>query len=270
MQDRPVCCDENNEPSLQWKIRRFATMAVKENDGRLHNRWWEHNRYMAYHFNRLTRNNLYHKARAFCSSQGLEGDTSNFLNKIHENPSKFRQGIKTQLNKQAGSAQYFYKQRKKLESILEQLGLPTVFLTLSCADMQDPMMHQFMHSAKGLLHKLADNPHISCEVFIRKLKDLFKYYLDDSLGILWKWLRYEFQNRYAIHAHALLKLMNEPRLEVEVRGKTRVCNGLAELGGLCIEGFEAERKMKKLSATPKSRKENAEEIKDLKTVSSFF
>ena len=121
--------------------------------------------------------------------------------------------------------------------------------------MHDPYMHRFMHSEKGLLNKVADNPHISCEVFVRKLKDLFKYYLDDGLDVLWKWLRYEIQNRYAIHAHVLLKLLNEPFLEAKIRGKDQKFEGLAQIGKCAIKGWRAGRKMKKIKRRTKEEKE---------------
>ena len=45
------------------------------------------------------------------------------------------------------------------------------------------------------------------------LNILFDTWLSKIYDIKWKFIRYEFQNRGCIHAHILLKLNDEPKLD---------------------------------------------------------
>ena len=60
--------------------------------------------------------------------------TKDFIDIIRKDPNKFEMSMKSSISKFPGSKSYWAKMRKFLETIIKQKGMPTLFLTFSCAD----------------------------------------------------------------------------------------------------------------------------------------
>ena len=134
---------------------------------------------------------------------------------IQKDPKRFEQSLKSSLSKFPGSKSYWSKQRKFLESIIEQKGMPTLFMTFSCADTHNLIIQKFMNTfpSSNRTNKtlnVAYNSQIVKIVFEQMLEDFFTLYLEKVHPIQYKFIRSEFQNRGTIHVHCLLKLKHEP------------------------------------------------------------
>ena len=96
---------------------------------------------------------------------------------------KFEKSLKTSLSKFPGSKSYWTKQRKFLESIIKSKGMPTLFLTFSCADTHNSIIQRFMHTFPNTNRSnktlnVAYNSQIVKEVFERMINDFFDVYLN--------------------------------------------------------------------------------------------
>ena len=104
-------------------------------------------------------------------------------------------------------------------------------MTVSCADIHNPIIQNQMHSHLNSIINVSENPHVVDEVFGIMLNNLFEEWLKKNYNIKWHFIRYEYQNRGTIHAHIILKLSDEPSIGDH--------HGLIALGNLCIAGYEA-------------------------------
>ena len=130
-----------------------------------------------------------------------------------------------------GSPQYLYKQRKSLEAIMENDGMPTLWFTLSMADNHWSDLQSLFHrDARG--HRtpwpehnseqdraqwrrrfVRKHPHIVDAFFQQRVDELIKHiFATTGLAVEWHWYRIEYQGRGAPHAHGCLRLKRAPNL----------------------------------------------------------
>ena len=132
-----------------------------------------------------------------------------------------------------GSDAYWYKAKDDLKAIISQVGPPTVFFTLSCAEYHRPEFHHLFEnktieelSPTERQSNVLQNPHILDWLFTERTDRFVKYWLYDSLGASQHWYRYEYAvQRGSIHCHGVAKLKNDP--------------GLCVLTELAMKGFLA-------------------------------
>ena len=132
-----------------------------------------------------------------------------------------------------GSNSYWHKAKEDLRATIAQVGPPTIFFTLSCAEYHWPEFHKLFcdphseHIQPAIRQQnVLENPHILDWFFTERTDRFVKFWLKESLGASWHWYRYEYAvQRGSIHCHGVAKLKNDP--------------GLCELTEIALQGFLA-------------------------------
>ena len=121
-----------------------------------------------------------------------------------------------------GTMNWKLSKRMELYDIVDFIGLPTFFITLSAADLHWPDLHVLMqrHEAGNIPNyseevddagrngRVNRNPHMVDAFFVRRVKTFLKHVVGDNLKN--HWYIYEWQHRGSIHAHGLLWLHDAP------------------------------------------------------------
>lgn len=136
------------------------------------------------------------------------------------------------VKKVRGTRPYWFMEGAKLKDMIQQIGTPTLFYTLSMADLSWPDLHRLMandpfrpglsesESYQVRSHNLANNPHIVATYLIDKhhcLRDTIFQHLDSAspVKLIDFWYRVEWQARgsglsftlplsFFLHSHMLL------------------------------------------------------------------
>ena len=105
-----------------------------------------------------------------------------------------------------GSQQFWRSQRQYLMALIDQLGTPHIFFTLSSADMLWPDLQQYLHDFGGVQTPsaaVASNP-LLCTWYMHERVTLFiKSFMRDVLGLHTYWARHEYQHRGSLHTHGV-------------------------------------------------------------------
>lgn len=116
----------------------------------------------------------------------------------------------------SGSRSYWTSRRHELQSMVEQIGLPTFFVTLSSADLywfELSLILNCEQSWKEMAKHVTDNP-IMVDAFITKR---FENFLNQVIYKLFPctdhFAKVEYQNRGSVHFHMLLWLSDAPDVE---------------------------------------------------------
>lgn len=108
---------------------------------------------------------------------------------------------------------------------IQVLGSPSIFFTLSAADLQWPDLHKHMPEeipvpagddrAGRRQHTLAlnNNPHIAAAYLDKRLQLFMKHFLIPLLGVAHFWYRYEWQEGGSGHIHGFLWLKDAPNAD---------------------------------------------------------
>lgn len=114
-----------------------------------------------------------------------------------------------------GSSQYWFQRYLELKPLLEQMGPPTFFWTVSAADCHWPELHNLLTHRSNpptyshRVQAIIDQPHLTDWYFTSKLSDFLQCWLYDTLDTEWHWYRLEYQSRGSTHAHGCAKLKND-------------------------------------------------------------
>ena len=113
-----------------------------------------------------------------------------------------------------GTKQYWFQQRSRLISMVDALGMPTIFFTHSAADLQWPELARLIGAENaGRSHHnnaLIENPAIADWFFYHRIQKFVDIFYVDILGASDFWLRFEWQHRGSPHVHGLAWLHNAP------------------------------------------------------------
>lgn len=117
-----------------------------------------------------------------------------------------------------GTNQYWYKQRSRLISMVDDLGLPTVFFTHSAADGQWPELARLIcpenqDSSSSRSSAVAENPAIADWFFYHRICKFIEAFYVKVLGAKDYWFRFEWQHRGSPHVHGLAWFENAPDIE---------------------------------------------------------
>ena len=117
-----------------------------------------------------------------------------------------------------GTGQYWFKQRSRLISMVDALGLPTVFFTHSAADTQWPELVKLIcpndhHSSSRRNAAIADNPAIADWFFSHWIHKFIDAFYVGILGATDYWLQFEWQHRGSPHIHGIAWFPNAPDVE---------------------------------------------------------
>ena len=113
-----------------------------------------------------------------------------------------------------GTKQYWQRQRSRLLSMVDTLGLPTIF-THSAADLQWPELAELIcpdnpHSRSARAKAVIENPALADWFFYHRVIEFTKTFYTGVLGATDYWLR---QHRGSPHVHGLAWLPNSPDVE---------------------------------------------------------
>ena len=116
-----------------------------------------------------------------------------------------------------GTRQYWMRQRSRLISMVDTLGMPTIFFTHSAADFHWPeLTHLFDGSESDNFNQrnsVADNPALADWLFYYRVQKFVDLFYIDILQCKDFWLRFEWQHRGSPHVHGLAWLTNAPNVE---------------------------------------------------------
>ena len=117
-----------------------------------------------------------------------------------------------------GTKQYWYQQRSRLLSMVDTLGLPTIFFTHSAADLQWPELARLIcpedpNSRSSRAKAVIDNPAKSDWFFYYRVMEFIKAFYVGVLGATDYWMRFEWQHRGSPHVHGLAWLPQAPDVE---------------------------------------------------------
>ena len=117
-----------------------------------------------------------------------------------------------------GTKQYWFRQRSRLLSMVDTLGLPTIFFTHSAADLQWPELARLTcpddpDSRASRTKAIIENPAVADWFFYERVVEFIKAYYIGVLGVTDYWMRFEWQHRGSPHVHGLAWLPNAPDVE---------------------------------------------------------
>ena len=117
-----------------------------------------------------------------------------------------------------GTKQYWFKQRSRLVSIVDTLGLPTIFFTHSAADLQWPELAHLVcpedpNSRSSRTKAVIENPAVADWFFYHRVLKFVDAFYVGVLGVMDYWMRFEWQHRGSPHVHGLAWLSNAPDVE---------------------------------------------------------
>lgn len=156
----------------------------------------------------------------------LQGKTVQQLRRLVRQRPDLVKSIMFYGNKLHGTRQYWGARLSELLDMVEQLGLPTLFMTLSAADLHWPDLFRLILDSEGLTddervmldelaqeqrrNLIADHPFVP-SIFFMKRAD---YFMTKILRLLFKvkdlWFRYEWQFRGSPHIHGLIWIDGAP------------------------------------------------------------
>ena len=117
-----------------------------------------------------------------------------------------------------GTKQYWQRQRSRLLSMVDTLGLPTIFFTHSASDLQWPELAQLIcpdnpDSRTARAKAVIENPALADRFFYHRVIEFIKAFYTAVLGATDYWLRFEWQHRGSPHVRGLAWLPNTPDVE---------------------------------------------------------
>ena len=114
-----------------------------------------------------------------------------------------------------GTKQYWQRQRSRLRSMVDTLGLPTIFFTHSTADPELARLICPDNPDSRTVHPKAviENPALADWFFYHRIMEFVKAFYIGVLGVRDYWLRFEWQHRGSPHVHGLAWLPGTPDVE---------------------------------------------------------
>lgn len=101
-----------------------------------------------------------------------------------------------------GTRLCWFKQLSRVISMVDTLGLPTIFFTHSTADLQDS------ESRSSRTKAVIENPLIADWFFYHHIQKFVEAFYVGVLGATDYWMRFEWQHRGSPHTHGLAWLPN--------------------------------------------------------------
>ena len=117
-----------------------------------------------------------------------------------------------------GTRQFWQKQKKRLTAIIDTLGLPTVFFTLSAADLQWPELADLLNveraeGSSARSRAVIENPCLADCFFYHRVMKFMDAFFIDTLQANDYWLRFEYQHRGSPHVHGVAWLQHAPDVQ---------------------------------------------------------
>ncbi len=202
--------------------RHLIKYACKNSKGIIYYPFTNHPRFLFYVADRLRRHRTLSQSKVYLKQNNNDAALTiqELKEIIDKNESKLEGIIKRMSAYSAnitGSDAFWYRRKIELQATFEQKKTATAFCTFSYADMHLADLHRLMpgnpsKNKSERYQKCLQNPHIVDWYFSHRLTKFMEVVFDDILECEWRWHRYEWQKRTAIHAHGCIKLKNDPDL----------------------------------------------------------
>jgi len=116
------------------------------------------------------------------------------------------------------TCQFWHKQKIRLTSMIDTLGLPTVFFTLIAADLQWPELARLLNVAHPEVsaarsRAIVDNPCLSDRFFYQRVVKFMDLVFSGILNVVDYWLQFEYQHRGSPHLHGVAWFHNAPDVQ---------------------------------------------------------
>ena len=111
-----------------------------------------------------------------------------------------------------GTNAYWNHAKEQLKATINQVGAPTIFWTLSCAEFHWPVYHALFTkdedaNSSSLRKDIINNPRLIDWFFTVRVENFVKHWLYNTLEAEWHWYRFEYAViRGYIHCHGFAKL----------------------------------------------------------------
>ena len=229
---------ENETEAFSQKIKHLIKFAEKIN-GKWVYRFASHPRFGYWAFNILYRRRLLSQGNFFIKQN--PGEANLTFEELQEmlssgSYSTVMSKLMHYAKNVTGTNAYWNQTKEQLKATITQVGAPTIFWTLSCADFHWPEFHTLFSNetnSEQLRSNVINNPHLIDWLFTNRTEKFVKWWMYKSLGATWHWYRYEFAvQRGSIHCHGVAKLASDP--------------GLCQLTGIALKGFLAAQKRESL------------------------
>ena len=117
-----------------------------------------------------------------------------------------------------GTRQYWFRQRGRLISMVDTLGLPTIFFTHSAADLQWPELARLIcpdqpDTPSSRIDVVNNNPALADWFFCHRVQRFVEAFYLGVLKATDYWMRFEWQHRGSPHVHGVAWLPNAPDVE---------------------------------------------------------
>ncbi|KAL7304776.1 hypothetical protein TKK_0003004 [Trichogramma kaykai] len=166
--------------------------------------------------NAITQSNLYVKKFKLSDLTVLE------LRDLIKNDSSKLTNIMVHCARIKSTKSYWSRRYRELTNMVDQIGKPTIFFTLSAADYHWPDLFRLLapstdysdlqsEQKRNLMH---DNPLIVGYFFKERVELFMSKVLIPVFRVKDYWYRFEWQNRGSPHVHGLLYLQDEPEFIV--------------------------------------------------------
>ncbi|KAE8745030.1 hypothetical protein FOCC_FOCC008342 [Frankliniella occidentalis] len=211
------CADLRDPRNHKVNASDYFKHLFRYNDGRFE----EHPRFRFFAMNSLMRwhaiekGNLYAKKNDELSNLSVD----ELIEKMKEDP-KVIHSIMYHCCDIRGTKAYWKMRAKELIQMIEQLGMPTVFFTLSAADLQWPGLFKLL-APDVPLESLSDamrrdlvskHPILVDKYFAERVKSFLHKVLKPKYKAVDHWYRIEYQHRGSPHVHGLLWLEDAPNV----------------------------------------------------------
>ncbi|KAE8740153.1 hypothetical protein FOCC_FOCC014351, partial [Frankliniella occidentalis] len=140
-----------------------------------------------------------------------------FKENLLEDPTlKFK--LNCQNAKLRGTRSFWYSRGKELISMIEQIGMPTLFFTLSSADYHWPELFKLLAPEENIISMsesrrrqlVHENPLLVDMFFSERVDTYIKEVLQKKFSIDDIWFRVEYQHRGSPHIHGVAWCQNAP------------------------------------------------------------
>jgi hypothetical protein len=204
-------------------LMKVVTKSVK--NGIYYYPFASHHRFKFWFYDRIRRHRSLDQAKVFLKQNPTDANLT-----IQELKGLIRTGDSTNLLKRmsaysaniTNSDPYWAKRRNELQATFEQQKPATIFFTFSYADNHWHDLHRLMpryyqtsldnlDTSKKYTDVL-NHPHLVDWYFSFRLNKFLEIFFDSVLECEWRWHRYEWQSRNAIHAHGAARFKNDPGL----------------------------------------------------------
>lgn len=202
--------------------RHLIKYVCKDSNGELYYPYTSHPRFLFYVSDRLRRHRTLNQSKVYLKQNNEDASLTiqELKEIISKNDSELNGMIKRMSAYSAnitGSDAFWHRRKLELQATFEQKKTATAFFTISYADMHLSDLHRLMPgkpaTTKTERYKnCLKNPHIVDWFFSFRLNKFLEVIFDEILEAEWRWHRYEWQKRTAIHAHGCVKLKNDPDL----------------------------------------------------------